>query len=390
MTNQHVLLQAQQYMAQSGMDGWLLYDYRQSNPFLSLVLGPLLMVTRPAFVFVPVRGEALLLVHHVDLGRFSHLGHRIIEYTGHTSLIDHLGQLLKDAERVAMEYSPMGALPRASRVDGGTLEMVRSVGVEVVSSADLVQYATQRWSPAQLQSHRRAVDKLSHIVMEAFQYMGQHLSESPSELEIVDFILGRFRNETLETPDGPIVAVDHHSSDPHYLPTRDTALPINPGNWVLIDLWAREPGDDGIFADITWVGYVGNDVPKQYREVFDVVVGARDVALGFLEESYRNGEPPQGWEVDRVARDYVSSRGYGQYFTHRLGHSLGIEVHGEAVNLDGWETHDTRLVIPQIGVTIEPGIYLPEFGMRSEIDVYMSESGPQVTSAVQREVVLIG
>jgi Xaa-Pro aminopeptidase len=372
------------------MDGWLIYDYRQSNSFFHQALGPLAMVTRPAFLFVPAKGEAVLLVHHVDLGRFSHVGHRKIEYTSHTSLLGHLGQLLKAGERIAMEYSPMGALPRASRVDGGTLEMVRSVGVEVVSSADLVQYATQRWSPAQLRAHRRAADKLSQIVMEAFQYMGQHLGDRPSELEMVGFIQGRFREEALETPDGPIVAVDHHSSDPHYLPTGETALPIKAGSWVLIDMWAREAGADGIFADITWVGYVGGDVPRQYQEVFDVVVGARDAALSFLEDNCQNGEFPQGWEVDQVAREYVSSRGYGEFFTHRLGHSLGIEVHGEAVNLDGWETHDTRLVIPHIGVTIEPGIYLPQFGMRSEIDVYMAESGPEVTTAVQREVALIG
>ena len=162
----------------------------------------------------------------------------------------------------------------------------------------------------------------------------------------MDFIQGRFREEALEMADGPIVAVDHHSSDPHYLPTRDTALPISPGSWVLIDMWAREAGADSIYADITWVGYAGDDVPKHHQDVFDVVVGARDAALGFLQDAYRNGEPPQGWKVDQVARDYVSSKGYGEFFTHRLGHSLGVEVHGEAVNLDGWETHDTRLVIP--------------------------------------------
>jgi len=390
MTNQNILLQAQEFMASSGVDGWLLYDYRQSNPFYLQVLGPLSMVTRPAFFFVPVSGDALLLVHHVDLGRFSHLGHRKIGYTGHSSLLEHLGEMLMGSKRIAMEYSPMAALPRASLVDGGTLEMVRSVGVDVVSSADLVQYATQRWSPPQLQSHTRAAIKLTQIVMEAFRYVGQHLNDKPSELVVMDFIQKRFKQEGLETPDGPVVAVDSHSSDPHYLASEDTAMLISHGSWVLIDMWAKEHGPDGIFADITWVGYVGVNVPEQHQKVFNIVVGARDTALAFLQEAYRRGDPPQGWQVDNVARDYVSARGYGEYFTHRLGHSLGTEVHGEAVNLDGWETRDTRLVIPQIGVTIEPGIYLPEFGMRSEVDVYVSESGPAVTAGLQHKVVLIG
>ena len=185
------------------------------------------------------------------------------------------------------------------------------------------------------------------------------------------------------------MAVDAHGSDPHYLPTEEAAFAIRPGSWVLIDMWAREASPDAIFADITWVGYAGSEPPGLHQEVFEIVTGARNAALGFLSNAFARGDAVEGWEVDRVARDYISSRGYGDYFTHRLGHSLGLEVHGDAVNLDGWETHDTRRLIPRIGVTIEPGVYLPEFGMRSEIDVYISEDGPEVTSSVQREVVLI-
>ena len=377
-------------MAQSGIDAWLIYDYRQSNPFFTLVLEPLPMVTRPAFLLIPANGDPTLLVHNVDIGRFSNINHRKIEYTSRTSLMACLSQLLSNFDRVAMEYSKMGELPRISRVDGGTLEMVRSLGTEVVSSADLVQYATQRWTSAQMQSHTRAAGLLSHIVMEAFEYIGRNLNLMPSELEIGEFILQRFRDERLYTSDGPVVAVDQHSSDPHHLPTKDTSLPIRNGNWVLIDLWARENHADGIFADITWVAYVGHTIPIYHQNVFNAVIGARDAAFDFLQQTYQNGEYPKGWEVDRVARNYLSSMGYGPYFTHRLGHSLGTEVHGEAVNLDAWETLDTRLVIPKIGVTIEPGIYMPDFGMRSEIDVYMSEEGPVATSAVQREIVLIG
>lgn len=377
-------------MGQSGIDAWLIYDYRQSNPFFRLVLEPLDMVTRPAFLLIPAKGDPTLLVHNVDIGRFSHIGHRKIEYTSRTSLLACLSQLLSNFDSIAMEYSKMGELPRISRVDGGTLEMVRSLGTEVVSSADLVQYATQRWTSVQLQSHTRTAELLSHIVMEAFEYIGRNLSLMPSELEVGEFILQRMSEEGLYTPDGPVVAVDHHSSDPHHLPTKDTSLPIRSGNWVLIDLWARENHADGIFADITWVAYIGRTIPIHYQNAFNAVIGARDIAFDFLQQTYQDGEYPKGWEVDRVARDYLSSMGYGLYFTHRLGHSLGKEVHGEAVNLDGWETLDTRLVIPKIGVTIEPGIYMPHFGMRSEIDVYMADDGPVATSAVQKEIVLIG
>ena len=197
----------------------------------------------------------------------------------------------------------MAALPRISRVDAGAVEMVRSLGVEVVSSADLVQYATQRWSDAQLASHKRAAAKLSLIMAEAFEFMGQRLSDEPSEADVARFILRRFAEEGLETPDGPVVAVDAHGSDPHYLPTDDAAFPVQPGSWVLIDMWARESSqEDAIFADITWVGYAGVEVPPLHQEVFDVVTGARNAALGFLSNAFAGGDVVEGWEVDRVAQ----------------------------------------------------------------------------------------
>ena len=390
MSRKDLFAQAQEYMAQSDVDGWLLYDYRGMNPFFAQVLGPVSMITRPALLYVPRMGEPLLITHHVDSGRFTEDGLRVVGYTGRETLLSCLAETLEGARSVAMEYSPMAAVPRVSRVDAGAVEMVRSVGVEVVSSADLVQYATQRWSDAQLASHRRAALKLSLIVSEAFEFMGQRLGDGLTEVDVARFILRRFEEEGLETPDGPVVAVDAHGSDPHYLPTEEAAFPVEAGSWVLIDLWAREKSPDAIYADITWVGYAGSEVPDLHRDVFDVVTGARDAALGFLSNSFAAGESVQGWEVDRVARDYIASNGYGDYFTHRLGHSLGLEVHGDSVNLDGWETHDTRQLIPRIGVTIEPGVYLPEFGMRSEIDVYISEDGPEVTSSIQRDVLLIG
>ena len=305
-------------------------------------------------------------------------------------MISELRVLLTPAKRVAMEYSPEGQIPTVSRVDAGTLELVRSLGVEVVPSGDLLQNATQRWSKAQYRSHLLAAQKLTMIVQEAFKYIGQTLSSAPvTEYEVASFIKHRFIESGLEITDGPIVATNEHSSDPHYTPDAGTSRTINFGDWVLIDLWSKVTGEDSIFADITWTAYVGDAVPLRHQHVFDAVTGARDLAVSELEASFTSGRRVAGWEIDKVARDYIKRSGYSHYFNHRLGHSLGRRVHGNAVNLDGWETHDTREVIPGIGITIEPGIYLPEFGVRSEIDVYISEDGPRVTTEVQRSIVLI-
>ena len=289
-----------------------------------------------------------------------------------------------------MEYSPAAELPRISRVDAGTVELVRSLGVDVVSSADTVQYAAQRWTAGQLASHETAADALGVIVRQAFDHIGSNLARGITELEVAEFISTRFVEEGLEVTDGPVVAVNEHSSDPHFEPTPDSTSAIRQGDWVLIDLWSRLPGPDSMFADITWTAFVGDEVPERHQSVFDAVVGARDLALAEMENAFREGRTLQGWQLDRASRDYIEAAGFGGYFNHRLGHSLGREVHGNAVNLDSLETRDTREVVPGIAVTIEPGIYLPDFGVRSEIDVYIEEHGPRVTTPVQREVALIG
>ena len=329
------------------------------------------------------------MVHHVDAGRFIDSGVESVVYRHRDSLLEALKEVLNGVSSVAMEYSPQNALPRVSRVDAGTVELVRGLGVEVVSSADLMQHATQRWTPQQLEGHKSAAAKLGSIVNQAFDYIGTQLLEGASEYDVAEFIRRRFREEGLETADGPIVSINAHCSDPHYEPEPQGSSVIKAGDWVLIDLWAKENKAGSVYADITWVAYVGDRAPQRHQEIFDIVAGARDASLGFLLESHRKGDTVQGWQADAVARDHITQRGYGEYFTHRLGHSIGYEVHSEAVNLDGFETHDTRPIIPGICFSIEPGIYLPEFGVRSEIDVFMSESGPYATSPVQREVVLI-
>ncbi len=388
---------AQAYLLSSQeADAWLLYDYRGLNPILWEVLGPLAaglnpaMVTRPLFLLVPARGEPVLLAHAVDAGHLRSIPLLVGVFASRQEMVERLRRALLGAARVAMEYSPAGALPRVSRVDAGTIELVRSLGVEVVSSADLLQYATQRWSPAQLVTHRSAAQKLGAIVQEAFRWTGQHLRERPTEHQVAELIRRLYQEQGLQSDAGPVVAANAHASDPHFEPTESTASPIGPGDWVLIDLWAKERGEDAMYADITWCAYVGSAAPPQHQEVFDAVLQARDAAVEALQKAHQEGRTLQGWEVDRLARDLIAQHGYGEQFTHRLGHSLGREVHANAVNLDDWETHDTRRVIPGIGFTVEPGIYLPQFGVRSEINLFMSDAGPVITSPLQRDVVLIG
>ena len=389
MANAQMIHDAQEYLASESVPGWLIYDYLGCNPVLAQVAPASGHVTRPVFLYVPASGSPTLLTHHVDAGKFADSGVKAIVYSSRATLESALRDTLAGTSAVAMEYSPRNSLPRVSRVDAGTVELVRSMGPDVVSSADLMQYATQRWSPEQLAGHQRAADKLGRIVNEAFARIGQRLADGVTEFEIAEFIRRRFKEEGLTTADGPIVSTNAHCSDPHYEPAAEDSSVIAPGDWVLIDLWAREDTPGSVYADITWTAYVGDDPPERCREIFDIVLGARDAALNFLKDAHAAGDPIQGWQADDVARRYITDHGYGDYFTHRLGHSIYHTVHGEGVNLDNFETHDTRRIIPGVGFSIEPGIYLPEFGVRSEIDAYMSEDGPYASSPVQRDIVLI-
>ncbi len=377
-------------MARDGLPAWLVYDYRESNPIFRQVVQPSGHVTRPCYFYLPVQGTPRLLVHHVDAGKFAETGVECVVYSNRDTMVSALSNIVGGNGRLAMEYSPMNELPRVSRVDAGTVELVRSLGVEVVSSADLMQAATHRWTPEQYSDHHSTAFKLGRIVNEAFAYAGERLGQGVTEHEVAEFIRQRFAEESIASPDGPIVAVNANASDPHYEPSARLHSPIRPGDWLLIDLWAKGITPGSVYADITWCAYAGDKVPARQQEVFDIVIGARDAAVEFLYDSHRNGEPVLGWQADRVARDFIEARGYGQWFTHRLGHSIGFEVHSEAVNLDGFETRDTRRIIPGVCFSVEPGIYLPEFGVRSEIDVFMSEDGPYPSSPVQHEVVLMG
>ncbi|MFB3119432.1 MAG: M24 family metallopeptidase, partial [Stenotrophomonas maltophilia] len=289
MNQLRVFQDAQEFLTREQLPGWLIHDYRDSNPIFRQVVTPLGHVTRPCLLYIPARGIPTLLVHHVDAGKFAPRNGepestpkiKLAIYRNRQTMVESLRQVLSGATRVAMEYSPNNELPRVSRVDAGTVELVRSLGPEVVSSADLMQFATQRWTSEQLAGHQRAAEKLGQIVNQAFQNIGQPGIERPgrelprpgrdlpTEFEIAEFIRRRFAEEGLEAADGPIVSVNAHCSDPHYEPMPEGSSVIQPGDWVLIDLWAKENRPNSVYADITWVAYVGDQVPERHQAIFD-------------------------------------------------------------------------------------------------------------------------
>jgi Xaa-Pro aminopeptidase len=292
-----------------------------------------------------------------------------------------------------MEYFPGGAIPALSRVDGGTLEFVRSFGVEVVSSADLVQRFLCRLDAAQVESHRRALAAVDAAKDAAFARIGEahRRGETPLETGIQSFLMDRFREAGLETDHPPIVAVNGHAGDPHYAPSAETPTPIRKGDLVLIDLWARGTGPRDVYADITWVGFCGDRPPEKLERIFRVAADARDAGLDALARAHGEGRTLAGFEVDRVVRGVVEAAGFGERFVHRTGHSIETRVHGDGANLDDLETHDIRPLVPGLCFSIEPGIYLPEegLGVRTEIDVFLAGDGPKVFSKIQKDIVRI-
>jgi Xaa-Pro aminopeptidase len=386
----------QRALVEQNLDAWLLYDFHGQNPTAVNALGLAgHMLTRRWFYLVPRSGEPVALVHAIEHGSFpGEIPGSRRAYASWASLRERLGELfgaLRPHARIAMEYFPEGAIPYLSRVDAGTLELVRGYGVEVVSSAELVQRFLCRWDAAQVESHRRALAAIEAAKDAAFGRIRDALArgETLLETDVQRFLMERFEAAALETDHPPIVAVNAHAGDPHYEPSERTRTPIRRGDLVLIDLWARGKGPRDVYADITWVGYCGDRPPPRLEEIFRVTTAARDVGLATVEKAFREGRAIEGWEVDRAVRDHVAAHGFGERFVHRTGHSIGTSVHGDGANLDDLETHDTRRLVPGLAFSIEPGIYLPDegLGVRSEIDVFLAEDGPKVFGQVQRELV---
>lgn len=384
------LQRLQTFMVSQGIDTWLVHDFRGNNPAFARLIGGRRWTTRRAVLAIPARGAPWLICSRIDEGHLQDLPYARRAYVGWKEFRGLLGTAVSG--RVAMEYAPGAALPAVSIVDAGTVELVRELGGEVVSSADLIQISAAAWSPAALREHERVSAVVASIKDEAFAFIRAELGSgrTPGEHEVAERVRARFTAEGLEYLDGPIVAVNEHAGDPHYEPGPERSSPIRPGDWVLLDLWARRPGEEHIFSDITWVGYAGADVPSEHRAVFEAVKRARDAALALAQRRWSEGREVQGWELDEAARGPIAAAGYAEFIRHRTGHSLspGPLVHGLGMNLDNLETHDTRRMLAGTGFTIEPGVYTPRFGVRLEINVYVDESaGPRVTSCVQDEIV---
>jgi Xaa-Pro aminopeptidase len=388
------------------LDGWLFYDFRKSDPlaYRILRLDEKGITTRRWFYFVPVVGEPVKIVHSIERGKLDALPGRRVVYRRwqelHAAVRDAVtGAGLKSPRvvlrRIAMQYSPQNDIPYVSRVDAGTVELVRAMpGIDIRTSADLVQQFEAVWTPEQRQMHIEAADKIHRIIMESFAEIARRVraGETPTEYDIQQFMMRRFEEENLTSDnDPPNVSVGANSANPHYQPDQTTHSPIRRGDFVLFDVWAKLKRPGAVYADQTWTGYVGETVPEEYTRIFNIVREARDAATNFVRTSIREGRSIGGAEVDDVSRGIITRAGYGEQFTHRTGHSIGEEVHGNGAHIDNLETRDSRRIIARTCFSIEPGIYLEgKFGVRSEINVYVAERDIEVTGApVQTEIVPI-
>ena len=399
----------------AALDGWLFYDFRMSDPlaYRILKLDQNGITTRRWFYYIPATGEPVKIVHSIERSKLDALPGRRVIYRRWQELQAGVREALltgrsapqgggarrpargPQPRRVLMQYSPENSIPYISRVDAGTLEMVRSLGpVTVMSSADLVQQFEAVLAPAQKETHTAAAEKIHRIIIESFAEIARRITaaEPTTEYDIQQFMLRRFEEENLTCDnDPPIVAVNANSANPHYQPTSTLFAPIKRGDFVLFDVWAKLKQPGAIYADQTWTGYVGETVPEENARIFRIVREARDRAVAFIRASIGDGKVIRGAQVDDVSRGVIESAGYGAQFTHRTGHSIGEEVHGNGANIDNLETRDSRRIIPHTCFSVEPGIYLEgQFGVRSEVNVYVGEGNIEVTGPpIQTEVVAI-
>lgn len=371
------------------LDGWLFYDFRGRDPIAHRILQlPQGMRTRRWFYFVPANGKPKKLVHKIETAALESLPGDTLYFCGLDELTRNLKKALGRAKNVAMQYSPKNAIPYVSMVDAGTVEFVRAAGVKVVSSADLVQKYEACWSGAQLESHLAAGREIDRIIQEAFAHAARcvRAKKTLTEYDLKERIRAKFAEAGIVAEDGPDVAVNANASDPHYDAKQGASSTIREGDLLLLDVWGKQKAAASVFYDVTWVGYMGAKVPEKYAKIFAVVREARDKAVELIRASVKAEKPLQGWQVDQAARRVIEKAGYGKYFYHRTGHSIGETIHGNGANMDNLESHDVRRLIPYTCNSVEPGIYLPEFGIRSEVDVYIDEKEARVTGAVQTEI----
>lgn len=368
------------------LDAWLFYDFHHRDPIAARVLGlEGGMGTRRWFYLIPARGAPRKLVHRIEAAALDTLPGKKLLYASLEELQKGLRRVVAGCGKVAMQYSPRNAIPYVSMVDAGTVELVRSLGCRVVSSADLVQKFEATWSAEQYASHIEAAHVIDRVTEEAFAYAATSVkNKTPlTEYQLQRWMLDRFNEGSVVTDEPPIVAVGPHSGDPHYEPRAEGSAPIRKGDLLLLDVWGKMDRPGSVYYDITWVGYLGPSVPDKQARIFAIVSGARDKAIGFVQQSVAAGRAIRGWQVDQVAREAIRKEGFAKYFVHRTGHNIGQEVHGNGANMDGLETRDERRILSQTCFSIEPGIYLPEFGVRSEVDVFVDGTEARVTGPVQ-------
>jgi Xaa-Pro dipeptidase len=374
------------------LDGWLFYDHHHRDPIAYRVLGlSPAMTARRWYYLIPAAGQPAKLVHRIESHNLDALPGDRHEYSSWREQREKLRAMVGGVKTVAMEYSALNDIPYVGLVDAGTIELVRSFGVEVASSADLVQLFEARWTPEALASHLEAGRVVHAAVRAGFGAIGDALRSrgAADEYSIQQAIIETMGARGVEADEPPVVAVNANSSDPHYSPKPTSSQPIRPGDFVLLDVWGKKTTADAVYFDITWTGYAGDRVPERHAAVFNVVQQARDAAVHLVETAVCQGRALAGWEVDDAARSVITQAGYGAYFVHRTGHSIGRDVHGNGANMDNFETRETRLVIPRTCFSIEPGIYLPDFGVRSEVNVYVDEHNARVTGEVQQAVIPI-
>jgi Xaa-Pro aminopeptidase len=387
------LARVQHELRQQQLDGWLFFDHHFRDPLAYRVLH--LSVpstpTRRWYYLVPAEGEPRGLVHRIEAGMIDPLPGEKTLYSSWEEQLAGLAQITHGLKRVAMQYSPKCAIPYVAMVDAGTIELVRGVGLEVVSSAELIQAFEARWTADQLESHMEAGRRVDRVRAAAFALVRERTANGAAiqEIEVKNFIRDEFAKAGLETDHGPIVGVNANASNPHYEPTDQLSQPIHLGDLLLLDMWAKLSQPDAVYYDITWTHFLGENPPQEMLNVFKVVTGARDAAIDRVKTAVSARESLHGYQVDDAARGVIRQAGFGEYFTHRTGHSIGTEVHGNGANMDNLENHDDRRVIPWTCFSIEPGVYLPKFGVRSEINMFVGDTEAQVTGEIQSELKLL-
>ena len=374
------------------IDAWLFYDHHHRDPIAYRVLSlpEQLMVTRRWFYLVPAEGEPQKLVHKIEAGHLDSLPGKKRTYAAWQELFDGLKQMLTSCRDIAMQYSPNNGVFTISLVDAGTADLIRGLGKNIVSSGDLIAQFEATWSEEQIRSHFSARDSVDAITAAAFKEIGRRVRNGgTTEFEIQQWILEAFRRENLVTGDPPVVAVNANSANPHYGPDSAHSAPIREGDFVLLDIWAKKNTPNAVYYDITWTGFVGSSPSDRMQEIFRVVREGRDAGIKFVQDAIASGKQIFGWQVDDPVRQSITKSGFGSYFVHRTGHSIGTEVHGSGPNMDNLEVHDERRILPNSCFSIEPGVYLEEFGVRSEVNMLVRSGKAEVTGRMQNEIVII-